>query len=725
MPSTFITVGLRDQFSKGMRRLRMSVKGLWSDLFSLKTLLGGVAGGLFLKGLLTASDSVESLGRSFKAAAGNAAEGAAEMRFVRDISEDLGLVFKDTAESYLGLLAAGEKTDLEGQKVRDIFTGIAMAGRGLNLTSANTNRLLRATGQIMSKGKVQAEELRLQMGDVLPGAFQVAARAMNMTTAELDDALDKGELYAEDFLPRFAEELRRTFGGAAAESSDRLRANLARVQTSLFDLQQTAGDPFLEGVNEGLKDVNRLLKDPEMAKAARDLGENLGDMALKMASLADDTARFVGGVNRAAEALGKLPPEVLGALAGATGGGLLLGRWGALGGAAFGAGMGLGRRQDQARQREARFGSLRARDEAILRGDNLGTVLPQDALKAEYDALRRKGSGSGGGDGDAELQDRLDKALHEQRMARLKEEFAQLNEGQKAIRENLDERVAAQEAFADAYKRTVDGETAFAVSAVQEQKRAWIEAGVDKTKAEAWAAAEIQRIWEPVLEEQLRASDDLAAGWAGGMERVQSEVASGFEVMEGLAVETSQAMAGAFDDFLFDAVTGQVSSLTDYVRQAALAMVRYMSSVTGQQLSAGLMSGLGSLFSTSRGSMTTGQRSRMLANYTATGSMTRAGGGGVWPGGVFLVGEEGPELLKMSMPGRVAPAGQTRRALSNMGTGEMKLTLELKNESGTPLQASVGTSRMDGERIVVPVLLSALRRDASMRRQFKELVLKG
>jgi len=724
MPSTFITVGLRDQFSKGMRRLRMSVKGLWSDLFSLKTALGGLAGGLFLKGLLGASDSVESLGRAFKAASGGMAEGRAEMGFVRDVAEDLGMVFKDTAESYMGVLAAAEKTNLEGQAVRDIFTGIAIGARGMNMTSANTNRVLRATAQIMSKGKVQAEELRLQMGDVLPGAFQIAARAMNMTTEELDDALDKGELYADVFLPRFAEELRRTFGGAAAEASDRLRANLARVRTSLFDLERTAGDPFLEGVNEGLKDVNTMLKDPEMAKAARELGVALGDMAVKVASLADDGARFAGGVNRAAEALGKLPPEVLGALAGAAGGGLAAGRWGALGGAAFGAGMGLGYRQDMERQREALFARAQARDEAILRGGaTLGTVLPEGALAGEYNALRRKGSISSSGGG-AEQQDRLDKAFHEQRMARLKEEFAQLNEGQKILRENLDERVALQEEFGEAWRRQVDGETSFAISAVQEQKRVWIEAGVDKTKAEAWAAAEIKKIWEPVLEEQLRASDDLVAGWSSGMDRIQSEVASGFEVMEGLAVETSQAMAGAFEDFFYDAVTGRVSDLTDYVRQAALAMLRYVASVTGQQLSAGLMSSLSGLFSASSGSMTSSQRSQMLANYTATGSMARAGGGGVWAGGVYLVGEDGPELLRMSMPGRVVSAGQTQRTLAS-AVSEVHLGLELKNESGTPLQATTGTPRMDGERIVVPVLLSALRRDATVRRQFKELVLKG
>ena len=50
-----------------------------------------------------------------------------------------------------------------------------------------------ALGQMISKGKVQAEELRGQLGKRLPGAFQLAAKAMGMTTAALDKFMADGK----------------------------------------------------------------------------------------------------------------------------------------------------------------------------------------------------------------------------------------------------------------------------------------------------------------------------------------------------------------------------------------------------------------------------------------------------------------------------------------------------------------------------------------------------
>ena len=49
---------------------------------------------------------------------------------------------------------------------------------------------------MISKGKVQAEELRGQLGERLPSAFQLAAKAMGMTTAQLDKFMADGKLTA-------------------------------------------------------------------------------------------------------------------------------------------------------------------------------------------------------------------------------------------------------------------------------------------------------------------------------------------------------------------------------------------------------------------------------------------------------------------------------------------------------------------------------------------------
>jgi tape measure domain-containing protein len=62
-----------------------------------------------------------------------------------------------------------------------------------------------------SKGKVSAEELRGQLGERIPGALGIAARAMGMTQAQFNEMLDSGKIMAEDFLPKFSKRIKKHF----------------------------------------------------------------------------------------------------------------------------------------------------------------------------------------------------------------------------------------------------------------------------------------------------------------------------------------------------------------------------------------------------------------------------------------------------------------------------------------------------------------------------------
>ena len=96
---------------------------------------------------------------------------------------------------------------------------MASAGAALALSQDDMQGAFLALGQMISKGKVQAEELRGQLGERLPGAFQLAAKAMGMTTAELDKFMADGKLTAEDLLPKLAKPLQ-------ADCRDSLTASL-------------------------------------------------------------------------------------------------------------------------------------------------------------------------------------------------------------------------------------------------------------------------------------------------------------------------------------------------------------------------------------------------------------------------------------------------------------------------------------------------------------------
>jgi|GEM_PF-2144158 len=177
--------------------------------------VGLVAAGAALVGVAKEAAGVavqmDRLKSILEAGAGSAQQAAKDMDFVRSTARALGLELTSSAEAFGKLAASAKGTELAGQGVRDIFAAVAKASASLGLSVDEANGALLAISQMISKGTVSAEELRGQLGERLPGAFQIAARAMGVTTAELDKMLQSGDVVATDFLPKFARELDRAF----------------------------------------------------------------------------------------------------------------------------------------------------------------------------------------------------------------------------------------------------------------------------------------------------------------------------------------------------------------------------------------------------------------------------------------------------------------------------------------------------------------------------------
>lgn len=166
---------------------------------------------------------------------------AAELAYVRDLSQQLGLRLNETAAAYGSFAAAARGTALEGRQARDVFSSVASAAAVMGLSTDQAGGVLLALQQMMSKGVVSAEELRGQLGERLPGAFQIAARALGVTTQKLGDMLQAGEIIADDFLPRFAKQLREEMGAASEAAAGRLEASTNRMANAWDRLMQELG----------------------------------------------------------------------------------------------------------------------------------------------------------------------------------------------------------------------------------------------------------------------------------------------------------------------------------------------------------------------------------------------------------------------------------------------------------------------------------------------------
>jgi len=279
MASTGIeyVLSLRDRFSSGIRNATKESEKLNGAMATSQKLALGVGaafaaigGGLLVREIVNTTAAMEGLKNQLNFATGSAQQGAADFEYLRKTSQEMGLDFNTAATAFAKFSGAARQTSLEGQGVKDVFESVGMASTVMHLSAEQSEGAFRALEQMLSKGKVQAEELRGQLGERIPGAFQIAARAMGMTTMELDKFMADGKLMSEEFLPKFAAQLKTEFAGGMNVASQSLQANLNRMNNSFLELKYTIGQllmPIIQGMILGISSLTNFVKEHAVALA--------------------------------------------------------------------------------------------------------------------------------------------------------------------------------------------------------------------------------------------------------------------------------------------------------------------------------------------------------------------------------------------------------------------------------------------------------------------------
>lgn len=271
-----IRVGMQNTASPELQKLlgdanktRSTFDKLKDSCFSLGGAFAGLSIGVIARELLDIGMKAQALANSFKAITGSTGGATVEMQFLRREADRLGLDLYASADAYKGLAAAAKGTALEGRATRDIFVAVSEAATVLGLSADTTQGALLALQQMVSKGTVAAEELRGQLGERLPGAFQLAAKAMGVTTAELGKMLEQGKIVAEDFLPKFAKALHEQYGKAVEDATDSAVANINRLKNSWDELKLSfAKSGAFDAMIAGIKGTTSSIKELDMTLGA-------------------------------------------------------------------------------------------------------------------------------------------------------------------------------------------------------------------------------------------------------------------------------------------------------------------------------------------------------------------------------------------------------------------------------------------------------------------------
>jgi len=204
--------------------------------FRLGMLAAVAAAVVLARSIVRTSVEIDRMNAVMDASSATSAIAASNMEFVTIAADDMGLEILTASDSFAKLTAATRDTELQGQATRDMFIALSATNSKLGGSTDDLRGIIKSFTDMISKGTVQMEELKGQLGDRLPGALNIAAKAMKLSTKDLIEMISNGEVLATDLLPKLSKALNDTYNDGKFETA---QANLNRLGNSWLHFKST------------------------------------------------------------------------------------------------------------------------------------------------------------------------------------------------------------------------------------------------------------------------------------------------------------------------------------------------------------------------------------------------------------------------------------------------------------------------------------------------------
>lgn len=241
---------LTENFKKGTNQIKAGFQAMQAQILTFAAALG--AGGIGLSNLVTkfieVAKSTNRVTTALKNVSGSMAVFADNQRYLLDLAKKYGLEINALTGNYAKFTAAASISGMSMQEQRKIFESLSRAATALGVSADDSNGVFLALSQMMSKGKISSEELRLQMGERLPIALQAMAKAAGTSVAGLDKLMKEGKLLSAEVLPKFADALNEMIPNV---DTDNLETSLNRLQNAFTKL---VNETDIQGKYKGLID---------------------------------------------------------------------------------------------------------------------------------------------------------------------------------------------------------------------------------------------------------------------------------------------------------------------------------------------------------------------------------------------------------------------------------------------------------------------------------------
>jgi tape measure domain-containing protein len=286
---TWITFGARDFASSVIRgmtgRIANSMQDIERASRSAKRHLDAIhgtmskrlpnfgLGGMLLGGAgiykgyeaIEKSAEFESIANTINFVSETAVQGAKNMLFLDNIVKDLKLDYFVTAEAYKRFLGSMRGSKFTFEQQNQMFKEVGTSIRVLGMDAEKTERVYYALGEMVSKGAIQAQEAKQQMGNAYPGFMALMARAVGVSMSQLTKMMEQGELSAEKYLPKITAQMYKETIGGLDIAVDKSTARLQDYKNAWTRAMVDIGDTLIQGgvldmVGQYVKEISGWVK---------------------------------------------------------------------------------------------------------------------------------------------------------------------------------------------------------------------------------------------------------------------------------------------------------------------------------------------------------------------------------------------------------------------------------------------------------------------------------
>lgn len=291
------------QFNKGERTTLGYMQRMKGEVLGLATAWVGV------NAAITGVTEVLNVVRDFTAIEarfnavfdGDGARAAEEMEYLRNATNRIGVSFRDSALEYSKFITATNEAKWAVGDARFVFEQFAEAAVRTGQSPDQFKGIMLAITQMISKGKISAEELNQQLAERLPGAAAKLANELKVSVADLMKMMETSAVTSRaviDIANGMMKDNANAMNSAGAEA---LRA-IGRLQTAKDDFAMAfAKGGFTEAYTQFLTKLTALLTSPTGQKLAKDMGtlasylvEVLGVLAENFESVKNIVIALVG-----------------------------------------------------------------------------------------------------------------------------------------------------------------------------------------------------------------------------------------------------------------------------------------------------------------------------------------------------------------------------------------------------------------------------------------------